>query len=129
MSRPETMTGAEYLAAMAKKGGRRWSNAKRTRCAQGHAHLSQLESRVCSRLTIEATYYGCTLFQQVRLPCWNLAPDDRGRPRYCSVDFAMVKDGRLCRLIEAKGRVSRDWTRGAAAVEACYGLKIETVTK
>lgn len=107
-----------------------WSNAKRTVCEQGHPHPSKMESRVCDRLAVEAQLAGLTLYQQVRLPVWNLAPRENGRAMYVSIDFAMVRDGKLLRLIDAKSeRKSRDWDRGARAVESCYGIKVEEVDR
>ncbi len=112
-----------------KRGG--WGKAKRTVCAYAHRHASKMEARVCERLTLECRATGDTLMQQVRLSLWNLRTDADGRPLTASIDFAVVRECRLHRLIDAKPKrwQSRDWRRGRAAVEACYGIKVEEVSK
>lgn len=72
---------------------------------------------------------GATVYRNVRLPLFALPPTDAGIPLYLNVDFVVVSDRRIVRLIDAKsGRRSRDWRRGAAACEATYGLKVEEVS-
>lgn len=108
---------------------RAWSAARPTTCAGGHRHASRLEAAVCERVTARVLP-GQRLLQQLRLPLLTLAPDKRGRPLYASVDFAIVGfGGRIERLIDAKGRVSREWRRGAAALEAAYGIPVEEVRR
>lgn len=121
----ETITPAQLAAHHARRRGRRWSAATRTRCEQAHAHPSKMEARVCDRLYLEQRAAGLvgTIFRQVRLPLWVLGPDGHGRPHYLTVDFAIV-DGRTpTRYLDAKARtrVSRDWRRGAAAFAMSYG--------
>ena len=125
MSAPETMTGPEYLAAMAKKKtGRPWSNARKAACPCGRTHPSRLERTVCLRLTAEAQATGCQLRQQVRFP---LLAVPGGLA--ITVDFVLWRSPTDWRAIDAKspGRVSRDWRRGAAAFQASYGRAIEEV--
>lgn len=133
--KPERMSSAAYrdLAGKPSKGGppwkrRPWSNAKPTECPDGHKHASKLEARVCGRLRGQLVG-GQTLVQQVRLPLWSLASDERDRPRYATIDFGIIEANRLVRLIDAKGRKSREWDRGAAAVEAAYGIPVEVITR
>lgn len=121
------MTADEYLAWLAKRT-RRWSNAKPTDCAHGHRHASKLEARVCDRLTRTLTP-GQVLYQQVRLPLFVLAPNENGRPLYMTIDFAIVEHGLLLRLVDAKGRKSREWDRGARALTATYGIEVEVISE
>lgn len=107
---------------------RPWSTAKPTTCAAGHRHASRLEARVCAQLTAELVPPHQTLLQQVRLPLLAVAPDRRGRPLYATVDFVVLEAGRIVRLVDAKGRVSRDWRRGVAALEATYHMQVEEIT-
>ena len=127
----DLVDGTAKAQGAREKAKRPWSSAKRTRCQEGHNHASKMEARVCDRLALLCRHWGYTLFQQVRLPLWNLAPGKLDRALVISIDFAIVEDGRLRRLIDAKSptRVSRDWKRGAAAVEACYGIKVEEVSE
>jgi len=92
---------------------------------------SKTEARVYQRLALEARADRATLFRQVRLPLLSLAPDDRLRPLYLTIDFLLLyPDGRV-RAVDAKAKrwKSRDWARGAAAFTAFYGTKIETVNR
>ena len=115
-------------------GKRPWSNAVPSHCLSDHNHPSKMEARVCDRLTAEVAGNWRekeVLFRQVRLPLLSIAPESDDKPMYFSVDFAIVRGGKLHRLIDAKakGRVSRDWRRGKAACEACYGITVEEVDK
>jgi len=128
-------TIGQELDALAKEpraapapGARPWSAAIATNCAAGHRHVSRLEARVCDRLAPWCASQGYVLFQQVRLPLFALAPRTNGRPLYASIDFAVLWNGKVMRLIDAKGRVSREWIRGAAALEASTGVKVEEAT-
>ncbi len=135
MAKPEKMSSREFQAKHVPEYARKttWSNAKPTVCRIGHRHASQMEARVCGRLTQECDDFPGlgTLYQQARIPLWTLAPGKNDRPLYLTVDFVIVKDGKMVRAIDAKakGRISRDWRRGAAAFEATYGIKIEEVDK
>lgn len=101
-------------------------NARRTTCLAGHSHPSKVEARVCADVHLIAKWDHARVFRNVRLPLLALPPTDAGLPHYCNVDFALVKDGKIIRLIDAKsGRSSRDWERGRAAVEASYGIRVE----
>lgn len=106
---------------------KRWSNAKPTDCTCGRKHASKMEARVCARLRSELRH-GQRLYHQVRLPLFVLPPTESGVPHYLTVDFLITRsDGSMWVAVDAKskGRVSRDWRRGAAAFEATYGIKIE----
>ena len=126
----ETITPAQLRALAAKKSGRRWSSAKRTVCAQGHAEASRMQARVCDRLHLEARVTGARVYRQVRLPLLALAPKPDGTPHVLSIDFVVVEPGKPIRYVEAKDprRVSRDWRRGAAAFAASWG-PIEEVSQ
>jgi hypothetical protein len=147
---PERMTAAEFrrfhramgskavLDAHAKRPvdptapkARKWSNAKRTVCAMGHTHDSKLEARVCDRLAAIPQPLGTMVLRGVRYP---LLSSCRAfdRPTYMTIDFSVYTLGNgtgwhLTRLIDAKGRTSREWTRGKAALEASVGVKVEEV--
>lgn len=114
-----------------KTAGRPWSNAKPTDCPHGHRHASGLEAKVCARLTLETRARGQTLYHQVRMPLFAMAPDERGRASFLTVDFVLVEAGRMVRAIDAKPkrRKSRDWRRGALAFAATYGIRIEEVER
>jgi hypothetical protein len=101
-----------------------FSNAKPTTCDLGHNHPSKVEARVC-RSVHEETTVG-KVYRNVRLPLFALPPTETGIPYYLNVDFVVIVNSQIVRLVDAKtGRVSRDWRRGAAACEATYGLKVE----
>jgi len=115
-------------AAAEKVTGRSHFNATPTTCVLGHRHQSKVEARVCP-VVRDAAPVGATVYRNVRLPLFALPPTDAGIPLYLNVDFVVVVDRRIVRLVDAKsGRVSRDWRRGAAACEATYGLKVEEVS-
>lgn len=106
---------------------RPWSAAIPSSCPAGHRHASRLEARVCARLALEARADRLTLFQQLRVPLLTLAPGPDGRPLYATVDFALVRGGQIVRLVDAKGRRSREWLRGAAAVHAATGIPVQEI--
>ncbi len=108
---------------------RPWSNAKRTDCAGGHIHASKMEAKVCNRLSLECAAEGWTLFQQPRFPLLSIAPKDTGKPEVYTPDFAIWAAGKLQRIVEAKGRVSRDFTLRKAAFESSFGVPVEVVIK
>ncbi len=111
-----------------KVAGRSHFNATPTTCDAGHRHASKVEARVCP-VVRRAAPDGATVYRNVRLPLFALPPTNAGIPLYLNVDFVVVVDRRIVRLVDAKsGRVSRDWRRGAAACEATYGLKVEEVS-
>ena len=135
MSKPKRMSAddfqrdhvPEYARKVPKKP---WSAATPTTCARGHKHPSKLEATVCARLTALCDLtLGLTLFQQVRFNLFTISPRDNGRPMTFTVDFAIVEAGEVVRLVDAKGRKSRDWDRGARACEAATGIKVEEVSK
>ena len=107
---------------------KKWSNAVKTSCAYSHRHASKMEARVCERLTIECKALKDVLLQQVRLPILTL-PGEDGRVKSMSIDFVILREGRLYRLIDAKakGRVSRDWPARKRALELSWGVKVEEV--
>lgn len=110
--------------------GRPWSAARPTDCSCGRRHGSRLEARVCAHVRVPlAAADGYLLLQQIRLPAFTLAPRERGAAFYVTIDFGIVHRGRLVRLIDAKGRRSRDWARGRAAIEASYGIKVEEIDR
>lgn len=127
----ERMTSAEYRKRVTGATRKGWSAAIPTPCASGHRHPSKMEARVCERLTAECGLLGETLVRQVRLPLFALAPKSNGTAMYATVDFGIVRGGRLARLVDAKNptRVSPEWARGAAAVQATYGITVEEVSR
>lgn len=107
-----------------------WSNARATFCNAGHRHSSVLEGRVCNRLTLECEHTpGWTLFQQPRFPLLAIAPKPNGKAEVFTPDFAIWAGGKLHRVIEAKGRVSRDYPLRARAFEASFGVSVEIISK
>ena len=104
---------------------RKWSNAVKTVCDDGHTHASKMETRVCQRLTARARVEGWTLLQQVRFPLLAIGK------MYLTVDFVLWRSKVEWHAVDAKAasRVSRDWRRGAAAFEATYGRRIEEIDK
>jgi hypothetical protein len=76
---------------------------------------------------------GHILFCQVRLPLMSLAHAKNRRPMYITVDFMICRHTgtkyEWLRAIDSKPptKVSRDWKRGKAAFESCYGLKLEHI--
>ncbi len=109
---------------------RPWSAARATVCGRGHKHPSKTEARVCDRLSAECFADGTTLYRGVRLPLLSLAPKDTGTPLYITIDFGIVKGGKLVRLIDAKTRrKSREWARGKLACESAWGIKVEEASK
>lgn len=109
---------------------KKWSNAVKTTCVYNHRHASKMEARVCERLTIECKALKDVLLQQVRLPILTL-PGEDGRVKSMSIDFVLLREGRLYRLIDAKakGRVSRDWPARKRALELSWGIKVEEVDR
>lgn len=83
---------------------------------------SKTEARVYSELRLRAIAEKGTLYRQLRLPLWNLAPDPNKIPMRFTLDFMIVlPDGRrLCVDAKSGGRDNREWARGRAAFEACY---------
>ena len=61
-----------------------------------------------------------------RFPLVSVAPSANGAPLYFSPDFLIVGP-KGWRVVEAKGRRSRDWERGKAAFVAAYGVEVEEV--
>jgi len=132
----ETYTSEEFQRRFVPEHARKrsWSNATPTACDCGRKHASKMEARVCARLRreIDANILDAlTLYQQVRFPLFSLAPNEKGAPHTITVDFVVCSGSHLFRAIDAKakGRVSRDWRRGAAAFEATYGIRIEECDK
>ncbi len=108
--------------------GRSHFNATPTTCDAGHRHASKVEARVCPVVRAEAPA-GATVYRNVRLPLFALPPTDTGLALFLNVDFVVIVDRRIVRLVDAKsGRVSRDWRRGAAACEATYNVKVEELS-
>lgn len=109
---------------------KKWSNAVKTSCAYSHRHASKMEARVCERLTIECKALKDVLLQQVRLPILTL-PGEDGRVKSMSIDFVILREGRLYRLIDAKakGRVSRDWPARKRALELSWHVAVEEVDR
>ena len=104
-------------------------HAVRTTCAAGHRHSSKFESRVCNRLQLECAESGATLFIGPSYPLLALAPDAKGKAQTWRPAFAVWKDGRLARIVEAKGKVTRDFTLRLQAFRATYpGVVVDVVT-
>lgn len=132
MAKPERWSAAKLREYVNDAGDqrKRWSAAKPTECECGRVHPSKMEARVCRRLHLEAEARGETLYQQVSFPLFSLAPGSKDAPMRISVDFILVRDGRMVRAIDAKSRrVSPEWKRGARAFEATYNLKLEEVDR
>lgn len=105
-------------------GGSRFATAQPTACALAHRHPSKTEARVCDRLHAQLLP-GERLVRQVRLPLI-ATPNPDGTLLAMTVDFGIVKDGRLVRLIDAKsGSASREWLRGKRALEASWHIPVE----
>ena len=132
----ERMSAGEFQAKHVPEhaqspAGRRWSAATPTECGCGRKHPSKMEARVCARLRAELGR-GQRLYHNARMPLFVLPPSETGTPHYLTVDFLITRsDGSVWRAIDAKakGRVSRDWRRGAAAFQSTYGIKIEECDK
>lgn len=113
-----------------------FSNAKRTACGCGRTHPSKMQARVCARLREEIEFVGAangrkwTLYHEVVMPLFRLAPRSNGKPFTICVDFVVVSPTGEEKYIDAKapGRVSRDWPARAAAFAAQYGKAIEEVS-
>lgn len=109
------------------------TNAKRTKCGCGRTHPSKLQARVCARLRseIEGGQWPAppTLYHEVVMPLFRLAPKPSGKAFTICVDFVLVGQPGWVRYIDAKspGFVSRDWPARAAAFAAQYGQAIEEV--
>lgn len=109
---------------------KKWSNAVKTSCSYNHRHASKMEARVCERLTLECKALKDVLLQQVKLPILTL-PGEDGRVKSMSIDFVILREGRLYRLIDAKakGRVSRDWPARKRALELSWHVAVEEVDR
>jgi hypothetical protein len=93
----------------------------------GFRFASETERRVYRRLRDEIRASGDSdlrLYLQARFPLWSLAPAPDGKPRYITVDFAIVRGTQLIRVVDAKPKNrharSRDWARGKAAFDRAY---------
>jgi hypothetical protein len=104
---------------------RAWSNAKPT-TVRGIKFPSKLEAAWFEHLSAIATATGARLYRQVKFPLLDIGAEETGIPRYVCVDF-VLRGGPGDRVIDAKGRESRDWSRGKAAFEAEYGIQVEIV--
>lgn len=102
---------------------RSWSNAKPT-TVRGIKFPSKLEAAWFEHLSALATATGARLYRQVKFPLLDISAEETGIPRYFCVDF-VLRGGPGDRVIDAKGRESRDWARGKAAFEAEYGIQVE----
>ena len=119
------LTQAQVRALLAK---RHKYNATRSACAAGHAHPSKMEARVCQRLQGECAVAGTTLFVGPSFPLFSLAPDAKGKTQTWRPDFA-IWDGRTLRIVEAKGKASRDfWLRVRAFQSTWPGITVEVVS-
>ena len=103
---------------------KRWSNAQPV-TRHGIKHPSKLEARVYEELRLVAISTGARLYRHVRFPLLNLAPDAHGGASYFTPDFVLAGPGAELRVIDAKGRESPEWRRGALAFEAEYGIQVE----
>jgi hypothetical protein len=102
---------------------RAWSNAKPT-TVRGIKFPSKLEAAWFEHLCGIVKATGARLYRQVKFPLLDIGAEETGIPRYFCVDFVM-RGGTGDRVIDAKGRESRDWSRGKAAFEAEYGIQVE----
>lgn len=107
-----------------------WGNAKPTN-AHGRRFGSKLELRIFERLLLEKQAFGGDLFVHVSFPLFNLASDEKHNCARVSIDFVRVNADGSMRCIDAKPRnwKSRDWSRGARAFTALYGIEIELVDR
>lgn len=101
----------------------------RPKVVDGIKFPSETQARVYERVRMEVRD-GQRLFLNAKMPLWNLEPHPNGKPRTLEIDFVIVEGlGNVVRAIDAKPKrkeaQSRDWARGRAAYEACYGRKIE----
>ena len=106
---------------------RSWSNAKPV-TVRGIKFPSKLEAAWWQHLSAVAAASGQRLYRQVRFPLLDIGGEDTGIPRYFSVDF-VLRGGHGDRVIDAKGRESREWARGKSAFEAEYGIQVEIVKR
>lgn len=71
---------------------------------------------------------GQRLYRSVRLPLWSLAVQTDGRVNYAEVDFVIVVEGVVVRILDRKGGwKNRETKRTYLAIEAAYGLPVEIV--
>lgn len=124
---PMPENGRVYVVAPMPKIKRRWSNAKPV-TVRGIKFPSKLEAAWWQHLSTVAVASGQRLYRQVRFPLLDIGGEDTGIPRYFSVDF-VLRGGPGDRVIDAKGRESRDWARGKSAFEAEYGIQVEIVKR
>lgn len=107
-----------------------WSRARRTTCRQRHAHPSGLEARTCDALALECAASGATLFRSVGFPLLSIAPKENGTPETWRADFVVWAEGKIQRVVEAKGRRSRDFELRMRAFLSTYpGVRVEVVTR
>ena len=103
---------------------RPWSNAVPT--FRGNIRFgSRLEADVYVALTA-GLGEDERIFVHPRFPLVSIAPSENGAPLYFTPDFLIVGP-KGWRVVEAKGRRSRDWERGRAAFVAAYGVDVEEV--
>lgn len=122
------------LASVARSSqatARPWSNAVPTTCGMGHNHPSRLEAKTCDLLCLEyLNDETVSIARQVRFPLLAVC-GSFDRPLGMTIDFVVWRHlgnaVTISRLIDAKGRKSREWERGKAALEATLGVKVEEV--
>jgi hypothetical protein len=135
----ERVSAKAFRALVAKKGPQRpWSNAKRSTCLSGHRHPSKLEQRTCDGLRLQYGEPGGDEFVTVHtsMPLLSMMRKGPCKIESASVDFVVWRQEEGCdppwyvvRLIEAKGRASREWKRTKAALESSYGIPVEVITQ
>lgn len=69
------------------------------------------------------------LFYHPSFPLLAIAPDPDGKAQTFKPDFVIWRDGKIARVIEAKGRVAKDYQLRAQAFEAVYGVPVEIRTE
>ena len=124
----ENLPAADRKALDRKLGKKKssWSKAQPTTVG-GMKFPSKLEAKIYHRLQRNLKPDE-RIFRQARMILLTLATKPGGCPYYFTVDFMVVQGlNKITRLVDAKGRISREWTRGKAACEAAYGIKVEEI--
>ncbi len=126
-----TMTVAEYQAWLLrgkkarKQGVRPFANAKPTTVLD-IKFPSKAQARVYVALRDAVAGRGF-LFHEVRFPLLNLAPSERHKASWFTIDFVVVWDATTARTyVDAKSgsKRNREWSRGKRAFEAEHSCRV-----
>ena len=113
----------------APKGRSRYSAVPTTVCGMRFASKAEANGY----LILKARCPRCVIYRQVRYPLINISPTKTGIPMWFTLDFVVRHSDpeHLARCVtyhDAKrGTRSREWARGRAAFEACYGVTVEEI--